>query len=119
MTNEGRTPEETEHLNRKQLEIYARELSEHVQSERKLRQVLEGRNNDLEQRIREITALNQLFQKHLDERTVVVKAYTEVLDGLKQFSSGATALEEWARNQPVPDLDDLPPADVAENNKPS
>ncbi len=112
MTNEQRTPEEIEHLNRTQLEIYAKELSEHVQSERKLREELEGRNSDLEQRIREITALNQLFQAHLDERATVVKAYTEVLDGLKQLSSGASALEEWARKQPVPDLDDLPPAEA-------
>ena len=44
-------------LERQQLEIYARELQEHFNEEHRLRQQLEKRNNDLEQRLHEIAAI--------------------------------------------------------------
>ena len=101
-------------LTKNQLMVYAKELREHVQSERSLREELESQNQQLEQRVREITALNQLFQKHLDERAEVVRAYREVLQGLRELVEGSTALEEWARALPVPDLDDLPKIEAQE-----
>lgn len=44
-------------LERQQLEIYAKELQEHFNEEHRLRQQLEKRNEDLEQRLREIAAI--------------------------------------------------------------
>ncbi len=44
-------------LERRQLEIYARELQEHFDEEHRLRQELEKRNRNLEQRLREIAAI--------------------------------------------------------------
>lgn len=44
-------------LERQQLEIYAKELQEHFNEEHRLRQQLEQRNKDLEQRLREIAAI--------------------------------------------------------------
>ena len=108
MAADDRASQALDKLNREQLEIYAKELREHVRAERHLRQELEGRNRQLEQRVREITALNQLFQRHLEERQTVVETYRKVLQGLQEMVSGVTALEEWARSQPLPDHQDLP-----------
>ena len=108
MTEQDRPPQTFDKLSREQLEIYAKELAAHVQTERGLRKELERHNRQLEQRVREITALNRLFQKHLDERQAVVTAYREVLVGLKELVKGAGGLEQWARSQPLPDLQDLP-----------
>ena len=114
MADEEQAPRTFDKLNREQLEIYAKELREHVQSERQLRQELEGRNIQLEQRVKEITALNQLFQSHLEERQAVVQAYREVLDGLRELAKGASGLEEWARSKPLPDLEPLPTLETEE-----
>ncbi len=108
MSTEGSTHQTFDKLSRDQLEIYAKELREHIQTERRLRQELEGRNSDLEQRVREITALNQLFQQHLDERTSVVKAYREIIDGLAMLADQFSDLAERARAQPLPDLESVP-----------
>ena len=67
-TDETRTPNSLDQLSRAQLEIYAKEIKEHYLEECHLRQELEDRNRQMEQKVREITALNQLFQKHLAER---------------------------------------------------
>ena len=88
MTEQDRPPQTFDKLSREQLEIYAKELAAHVQTERGLRKELERHNRQLEQRVREITALNRLFQKHLDERQAVVTAYREVLVGLKELVKG-------------------------------
>lgn len=108
MATEGSTQRTFDKLSRDQLEIYAKELREHIQSQRRLRQELEGRNADLEQRVREITALNQLFQQHLEERTSVVKAYREIIDGLARLADQFSDLAERARAQPLPDLENMP-----------
>ncbi len=108
MQADDTTRQTFEKLSRDQLEIYAKELREHIETERGLRQELEGRNQLLEQRVREITALNQMFHKHLDERTAVVMAYREILDGLGQLANQFSDLAERARAQPIPDLDELP-----------
>ena len=52
-------------LSRQQLEIYARELQQHFREERRLQQQLRERNGQLEQRMRELGALNTMFQAHL------------------------------------------------------
>ena len=110
-TEEDEAPQTFEKLSRAQLEIYARELNEHVQVERRLRLELEGQNRQLEQRVREITALNQLFQRHLDERLAVVKAYKEVLDGLNRIGREFSALVRRAEEQSLPDIQELPRLD--------
>ena len=107
-TEEDEAPQTFEKLSRAQLEIYAKELNEHVRVERHLRLELEGQNQQLEQRVREITALNQLFQRHLDERVAVVKAYKEVIDGLNKIGQEFSALVRRAEEQPLPDLQELP-----------
>jgi adenylosuccinate synthase len=109
-TERGAAPQTFDQLSRKQLEIYAKELRDHVDSERKLRQELEAQNKKLEQRIREITALNQLFQQHLDERLAVVNAYRQLLVGLQQVATQLNVLVEIAQSAPIPDLEESPGA---------
>ncbi len=69
-----------------QLEIYARELSEHFNEDRKLMQKLEERSKELEKRVREVMALNTMFQKHLTERFALVQAYKDMLEQMQTLS---------------------------------
>ena len=104
MAAEESAPKAFDKLSRQQLEIYASELRQHMESERRLNRELEDRNGELEQRIREITALNQLFQQHLSESASVVQAYEDIHLGLKQLVKGTTVLEQWTQSRPIGDL---------------
>ncbi|MFQ6031007.1 MAG: adenylate/guanylate cyclase domain-containing protein, partial [Dehalococcoidia bacterium] len=102
-TNDKDAPGTFRDLRRNQLEIYAKELQEHFQQERRLRRGLEASHRELEQRIREVTALNSLFQEHLRQRSAVVEAYAEVREGLQRISRETSALAERARSERLPD----------------
>ena len=56
------SPPTFEELSRQQLEIFAKEIQEHFSEERRLREELEVRNERLEQRLREITAIERMNQ---------------------------------------------------------
>lgn len=99
--------ESYDNLSRQQLEIYARELSEHFNEERKLRQQLEERSKELEKRVREVTALNTMFQKHLTERFALVQAYKDMLEQMQTLSMQVESMVKKARSQPIPDLSDI------------
>ena len=104
MAADESAPKTFDQLSRQQLEIYASELRQHMESERRLNRELEERNGELEQRIREITALNQLFQQHLSETASVVQAYEDIHQGLKQLVKGTSVLEQWTQSRPMADL---------------
>lgn len=108
VTDEGKIRRTFQTLGRKQLEIYAREIQDHFHEELRLRKELEERNRQLEQRVREVTALNQSFQEHLRQRFEVVGAYREVLEKLHQLSEAASSLVQWAESQSLPDLEPIP-----------
>lgn len=61
----------------------------------------------LNQRLRELEALNRLFQQHLGERFAVVEAYRELLDSLETESDNLSELLKRARSHPLPDLRDV------------
>ena len=86
-------------LSRNQLAIYAKELQEHYQQGTSLRRELEENNRDLEQRVRELTALNRLFQEHLRQRLSVVDAYSELFEGLQRLSQETVSLTERAKSE--------------------
>lgn len=90
-------------LSRPQLAIYAKELQEHYQQEISLRRKLEENNRDLEQRVREVAALNQLFQEHLRQRSQIVEAYSEVVEGLRKLNQETSALTERAKGERLPE----------------
>ena len=95
-------------LSRQQLEIYARELQGRVQEERRLRKELAERTRQLEQRLRELTALNQMFQKHLGRQFEVVATYQQLLDGLRHLAHDATVLREQAEKAELPAAQNVP-----------
>lgn len=72
-------------LSREQIAIYARELNEHFRKERGLRVSVQERDRQLEQRAREVTALNHLLQQHLLEWYKVAQEYREVLAGIREM----------------------------------
>jgi FixJ family two-component response regulator len=85
-----------------------------AEEERRLHEELEERQGQLEQRVRELTALNGLFQRHMQERNQVVDAYRDLLKGLRDLPKGmqklaAQTLElvERAEAQPIPELEDV------------
>ena len=71
-------------LTKDQIAIYAKELNEHFQQERRLRMSLHARDEQLEQRAREVTALNQMLPQHLLEWYKVAQEYREVLGTIKE-----------------------------------
>lgn len=92
-------------LSRQQLEIYARELREHITNERRLRRELEERNRILENRVRELTALNQLFQQHLRERFETLEAYRHVCERIERLAQEADDLVNYVRSRYVSEED--------------
>ncbi len=90
-----------------QLEIYATELQRHFQEERRLREELEMRNQELEHRLKELTALNQLFQKHLEQRLTAVSSLQSLASTLEQLSKDATAMLIKVGATPGSPLEDL------------
>ena len=70
--------------------------------------------SELEQSLRELTALNRLFQEHLSQRFEVVDAYRETIEGLKKLSQETNSLVERTESLPLPDFYGIPglgPAD--------
>ena len=72
-------------LTKGQIAIYAKELNEHFRKERGLRVNLQARDKELEQRAREVTALNNMLQQHLLEWQRVAQEYREVLTAIREM----------------------------------
>ena len=95
MSQEEQRGKSFDEYSREQLEIYAKELAEHVQHERGLR-------HDLENRVRELEALNRLFQQHLEERFQVADAYQDLQDELQRLAHQVNTLAERAASMQPP-----------------
>ena len=72
-------------LTKDQMAIYAKELNDHFRNERKLRLSLTERNAQLEQRAREVAALNNLLQSHLAEWYKLSHEYRDVLQSIREL----------------------------------
>ncbi|MFP3974852.1 MAG: response regulator [Chloroflexota bacterium] len=73
---------------------------------------LQQKNDELEKRVKELSALNSLFQQHLNQRFAVVEAYKEVIEVLSRVTQEMENIRDWAMSQPLPDLKDV--ADTGE-----
>jgi hypothetical protein len=71
-----------EELTKEQIASYAKELNDHFRQERKLRLNLSARDAQLDQRSREVSALNNLLQQQLVEWYKIAKEYREVLESI-------------------------------------
>lgn len=87
-----------EQMRRKQLEIYARELREHLEEARRLRQELQEHSRQLAQRVTELTALNRLVQEHLLERAPSGQDYFQLIEGVHRLALNTSALAEDAQS---------------------
>lgn len=75
------------------------ELRVELEHSKRLGADVEDRNRTLEQRVRELGSLNELFQQHLAQRFAVVQAYQELTGGLQQILQQGNALTEMARGR--------------------
>lgn len=74
-----------------QAEVYAKELSELYRAERKRREELAEERLVLQHKLRELTALNNLFHAHLEERMRIEQEYREFLEKLKKMLAEASS----------------------------
>ena len=84
-------------ISRDQLEVYAAELQQHFREQKKMHGELEDRNQQLEQRLMEITSLNRLFQDHLTECSSLFEVYRNILTRLGRQAEEASALSQFAK----------------------
>lgn len=80
------TPQSWNKLNEEQLRIYAQELSQLYRKEQGLVRDLEEKNRALEQKIRELNALNSLFNQHLDKRLKTEEAYKKLVANIRAMA---------------------------------
>ncbi len=74
-----------------QAQLFARDLNELYRAERQKREELAEEKLVLEYKLRELSALNALFQSHLERRFEVEKAYNELVDGIKKLLKEKTS----------------------------
>ncbi len=72
-----------------QLYLYARDLRALYEEEKKEREALAEEKLVLQMRLKELTALNHLFQQHLERRQRLEETLQEVAAGLKQLLAGS------------------------------
>ena len=72
-------------MTKEQIAIYAKELNESFRKERGLRTTLQERDSMLDQRAREVTALNHLLQQQLTEWHGFAEDYREVLLSIRDL----------------------------------
>jgi hypothetical protein len=74
-----------------QVRVYARELHQLYRAEHQARQELEARTRALEQKVRELAALNRLFQTHMHQNLHAQEALQNLLTRLKALVAQAEA----------------------------
>ena len=73
----------------------------------RLEEDLKQRNQQLEQRVNELEALNKLFQEHLAQRSALAKSYQHLVGELQELSERLKVAAEEALEQPVPDIEEF------------
>lgn len=71
-----------------QAKLYARDFGELYRAEKKRREELAEEKIVLENKVRELEALNRLFQSHLEQRFELQEAYNELVEKLKTLLQG-------------------------------
>jgi hypothetical protein len=71
-----------------QAKLYARDLSELYRAERKRREELAEEKLVLEFKLRELEALNKLFQSYMERRFEALRAYEGLIEETKKLLQG-------------------------------
>lgn len=74
-----------------QLYLYARDLHALYEAEKKEREALAEEKLVLEMRLKELSALNHLFQQHLERRQRLEETLQEVVSTLKQLMAKSSS----------------------------
>ena len=74
-----------------QMRVYARELHQLYRAEHQARQELEARTQTLEQKVRELAALNELSQTRIRQNLQAQEALQDLLSQLKTLVAQAEA----------------------------
>ena len=80
----------------------------------RLDELVQERTTELEQRLREITALNRFFQRHLDWRSQVDTHYHEVVSEIRRIAKDLKAVADRARTDAFIALGEMPRMDSDE-----
>jgi len=83
-------------IDEEQLQIYAKELHDLYQAEKKQREKLAEEKLVLDYRIRELSAINALFQKNRERYLELERQYIELIEQLKKILAEAP-LEEYPK----------------------
>ena len=62
--------------------------------------------------MKELSGLNELIEQHSRQRTVLLKAYQEVREGLETLAREAAGLLEKTGTGHLPDIDAIPGFDT-------
>lgn len=66
--------------------------------------LVKNQTTQLEQRVREVTALNRFFQQQLTQQVQVVSEYREVFSDLQRLARQVEILGQLTPAEPIPDL---------------
>lgn len=76
-----------------QLQLYARELHQLYEQERRTREEMQEQWDVLEKKVRELTALNSLFQTYLKEREDIKEALLTLMGNVRGLASLLSEIE--------------------------
>ena len=66
------------------------------------------RTSDLEQRMREVAALNRMFQQQISQQADTVSEFREALEEFQRIFSEIGHLAQWAKAREIPGLPEIP-----------
>jgi len=78
-------PKTWDKMGEEQLRLYAQELAETYRQEKELRHEILEKNRELEKRVQELSALNAIFQKHLDMRFRTEESFKRLVEGVNRL----------------------------------
>ena len=84
-----------------------RERLKSMREEQRLSKQIQEEHQKLEQRVTELSALNNLFQKHLVETLEIETAYRELVEGLSMVSAQVDELWKIADAHPLREPDEI------------
>lgn len=90
-------------MGEEQLKLYAQELAELYRKERQLRQEMEAKNRELEQKAQQLSALSSMFQEHLNLRFQTEDTFEKLLAGIRDIAQKANDLVRRAEDLAMPD----------------
>ena len=86
-----------------ELERSNTQLQAEITDRKEAEEALHLRTQELDQRVREITALNNMFQEHLPRRSPLAQAYVELREGLERLLREPDVLPESDPAHSLPD----------------